>query len=601
MHDSWTSFEQRTLVKHNVANRAQDGLADGVHHFKNFVLRGGDYAKNFSSDMDGIEQAMKELEAAGDLTADERALVDKVRQGTASYRHDIDTLVALREKTQNPVDLDKAVKGADKPISQALSGLVKLYDEATVRAGKAIAKSSADAQTQIVAALAVIVLVSAAAGVLITVAITRPLRRAVSVSAALAAGRLDSDIEVHSTDETGQLLASMKDMVAKLGQLIDGQRRVVDGANRGAFDARVELESLQGFQKEMGEGLNRLVATTGASIGDVVQVMGAVAQGDLTRSIDKDYEGAFADMKEYVNNTVAKLAQVVAEVNGGAEALAGASEEVSATAQSLSQASSEQAAGVEETSASIEQMTASIAQNTENAKVTDGMATKAAAEAAEGGEAVKATVSAMKQIAQKIGIIDDIAYQTNLLALNAAIEAARAGEHGKGFAVVAAEVRKLAERSQVAAQEIGTVASSSVELAERAGKLLDEMVPSIKKTSDLVQEITAASEEQSSGVGQINSAVSQLSQTTQQNASSSEELAATAEEMSSQAEQLQRTMSFFKLVATPGLPGGESAAPARRAVAAAKASARRRTAASPVRQQPLAAALEPDESQFARF
>jgi methyl-accepting chemotaxis protein len=73
-------------------------------------------------------------------------------------------------------------------------------------------------------------------------------------------------------------------------------------------------------------------------------------------------------------------------------------------------------------------MTASIAQNTENAKVTDGIASKAALEAAEGGEAVKSTVAAMQQIAKKISIIDDIAYQTNLLALNAAIEAARAGE-----------------------------------------------------------------------------------------------------------------------------------------------------------------------------
>lgn len=319
---------------------------------------------------------------------------------------------------------------------------------------------------------------------------------------------------------------------------------VVKEFGRGNFDAPMpQLPGKKAFINDTIEQARRNLK----SVADVVQVMGAISEGDLTQTVTGDYEGTFAEMKDYVNAMVAKLSQVVAEVNNGAESLAGASEEVSATAQSLSQAASEQAAGVEETSASLEQMTASISQNTENAKVTDGMATQAATQASEGGEAVKATVSAMKQIAQKIGIIDDIAYQTNLLALNAAIEAARAGEHGKGFAVVAAEVRKLAERSQVAAQEIGTVASSSVELAERAGQLLDRMVPNIKKTSDLVQEITAASEEQSSGVGQINSAVVQLSQTTQQNASSSEELAATAEEMSGQAEQLQRTMAFFKL------------------------------------------------------
>ena len=355
----------------------------------------------------------------------------------------------------------------------------------------------------------------------------------------------------------GPLYASIDPISGKIAELIELQLRVAKEQRDSSAVAFTQTLTLIialglaaiGISALIGWWITRSITRP---LGIAVQAAERLADGDLTIKIEVDSRDETGKLLAAMQNMVGKLSQIIGEVCNAADNLASASEEVSATAQSMSQATSEQAASVEETSASIEQMSASINQNTENAKVTDGMASKAAKEASEGGVSVQQTVAAMKQIAQRIGIIDDIAYQTNLLALNAAIEAARAGEHGKGFAVVAAEVRKLAERSQIAAQEIGQLSSSSVELAEKAGHLLDEMVPSINKTSDLVQEISAASEEQTSGVGQINTAMIQLNQVTQQNASSGEELAATAEEMSGQAEQLQQAMSFFTLQgATP--------------------------------------------------
>ena len=100
--------------------------------------------------------------------------------------------------------------------------------------------------------------------------------------------------------------------------------------------------------------------------------MGAMADGDLTQTITTSYQGDFDELKNAINQTVAKFVETIGEVRSAADNLSNASGQVSATAQSLSQSSSEQAASVEETTSSMEQMSASIVQNTENAKVTDG-------------------------------------------------------------------------------------------------------------------------------------------------------------------------------------------------------------------------------------
>ncbi|MBD3266244.1 HAMP domain-containing protein [bacterium] len=272
-----------------------------------------------------------------------------------------------------------------------------------------------------------------------------------------------------------------------------------------------------------------------------------IASGDFTQSLDIDQKDEIGQLAYALNQMSANLNSVMQGIQQAAEQVASSSEELSASSQNLANAASEQAANLEESSASIHELAGSIDQNKESAINTDGVSSKAADEAEQGGHAVAETVDAMKQIAEKINIINDIADQTNLLALNAAIEAARAGEMGKGFAVVAVEVRKLAERSQVAANEIVNLANNSVGTAEKAGTIIGEVVPSVRNATKLVQEISQRCMEQAESSEQIRGAMEQLDQVTQQNSSTSEETASASEELSAQAQSLQEMVAQFKL------------------------------------------------------
>jgi methyl-accepting chemotaxis protein len=552
---------------------AQATLSNARRNEKNLLLTVGD-ARAFAGWLTRWNEDLAKLNTTLDkvaplLTEKDRNHLADLKRSSADYRRAVLAVVTRIEvgEIRSPAAADLALAAAKEDIRRAELSMTTLNDsadalEAEARTAYRQFESAAVRMAALVGGVAVLLLF----GLIWWIArsIVQPLVMTTESAQRIADGNLDEPVAVVGNDEVAQIASAIERVRTQVRAMVNDAQALASAAAEGRLDARADAMGHPGDFRAVVQGMNDTMQGVEAALAPALESFGALRDGDFTRLMPTDMQGYYGDMALAVNAMTAKLAETIGQVRTAAEHLNAAAGQVSQTSESLSHSATQQAASVEETTASLQQMSASVKQNADSADVTEGIATKAATEAIEGGEAVTKTAEAMKSIAHKISIIDDIAYQTNLLALNAAIEAARAGEHGKGFAVVAAEVRKLAERSQVAAQEIGTLATHSVALADKAGTRLDALVPGIRKTSELVQEISAASGEQSEGVAQITGAMGHLSTATQQTAAASEQLSATAEELSAQATQLRALMAAFRIndtgTALRGSASGRSSA-----------------------------------------
>ena len=336
---------------------------------------------------------------------------------------------------------------------------------------------------------------------------------------------------------------------------------LIDAVSKGNLESRIDLAGKDGFYKTMSDGINRLTDTVQGAIADIARVVGALAEGDLNQRITKDYQGAFDGLKNNINATSGKLAEIVGQIGDATEAISQAAAEVSSGSADLAERTEQQASSLEETAASMEELGATVRTSAENAQRANTQATDARRAGEQGGAVANSAIEAMKSIADSsrkitdiIGVIDEIAFQTNLLALNAAVEAARAGDAGKGFAVVAQEVRVLAQRSAQASKEIKTLILDSdkqvqngVEMVKKAGDSLSGIVGGVQQVATLIAEMASAAAEQASALDEINSAVAAMDEMTQKNAALVEETTAAAQSMSGQATDLRSLVSFFKI------------------------------------------------------
>ncbi|WP_274038443.1 methyl-accepting chemotaxis protein [Thalassomonas viridans] len=334
---------------------------------------------------------------------------------------------------------------------------------------------------------------------------------------------------------------------------------LIEKASRGDLTERIDAEQFEGFMLTLGNNINSMLDTIVEPISRCRKILQDMASGNLSQSMEGEYQGAFAELQSSINSSINNIRKMVDEIRNASSNVFSSSREIAAGNNELSHRTESQASSLEETASAMEQLTSTVQQNAESSSEVSRLSSEVMESATNGGKVVENAITAMKginkssnEIADIIGVIDEIAFQTNLLALNAAVEAARAGEQGRGFAVVAAEVRSLAQRSAAAAKDIKGLINDSVEAVGQGSKYVNdtgttfnELVAAIEKVSLMIRDIEAAGKEQAAGISEVSAAVSNMDEMTQQNAALVEEASASSKAMEEQAEILMEQVNFF--------------------------------------------------------
>lgn len=347
-----------------------------------------------------------------------------------------------------------------------------------------------------------------------------------------------------------------------LGKITQAAMRLKKGELGLADGSKVEIGVRSNDEIGLlGEIFEETIGNLRAYIGEIAEVLGAIAKGNLTQNTRREYIGDFKEIKESLETILKALNQTMGQIAASAGHVSDGSNQVSASAQTLAQGATEQASAVTEISTTITNISESAKQTFSAAEEAGMITNQAGAQLNLSMENVKELSVSMerisnesKQISTIIATIEDIAFQINILSLNAAVEAARAGEAGRGFAVVAEEISNLASKSDEAAKATKELIESSVATIAEGGKAMNRVTETLERTGELAGNVTVkmdqvvdAVENQTRAMDQVATGVEQISAVVENNSATSQECAASSQELESQANMLKELIGSFRL------------------------------------------------------
>lgn len=280
-------FEGRLVARERLAYRGQIELGNGIHYFKNTVLRGGDYPQKFAGSMEAIDRIVGEYRALGPLRSEAQLALDEIAAGCQKYRTVIAQVVDMRGRGALVTEVDKAIVGADKPIGAAFAKLLALQLLETRQAQQAFDAEVTRTLELLAAATALMVLIGAFAAWRISRSVSQPLAQAVAISQAVAAGNLPDRINVAGRDETAQLLLSMQRMVEMFRGFAEAQAENARQHEAGMVEHQIDAGRFPGVYGAMARSINGLVQTHIAVSRQVVEVVKRYAVGDLSVDMER--------------------------------------------------------------------------------------------------------------------------------------------------------------------------------------------------------------------------------------------------------------------------------------------------------------------------
>ena len=384
-------------------------------------------------------------------------------------------------------------------------------------------------------------------------------------------GNLDLEpMRINTTDELNLLGNNFNTMLEKLQDFISSSEKIVGGQ----VVTHVKFEQEGDFLRSL-EGMLDQSLQIKERVDEILVVVGAASQGDLTQEITISGDDSMGRMGEGLRKFIADLRESIGSINNNAKELATASqqltttshqmasnaEETSAQADSVSTASEQVSKNVDTVAVSAEEMNSSIKEIARNATDAASVVARAVKITKETDTMIQALGESSTEIGDVVKVITSIAEQTNLLALNATIEAARAGEAGKGFAVVANEVKELANQTAEATENISkkikdiqTKTHSSVDAIGEITRIIHQIDEITGTIASSVEEQTATTTEighnvaqAAKGSGDIATNISGVAKAAQSTAEGATETQKASGELSRMSVDLEKIVNRFKI------------------------------------------------------